>query len=161
MWSGCSRRSARGSLTSGGVRCPDSVSSLPRSASRRRVRPRESSFRCWPKGRPSGSASRIAESVSEGNAHFGARALRAARFPSTGGSYSRRSTCSTTWWCTSSVTCASQTIRERSGRSSRDIARTGASSATGCVTTDPSSWHSALRSDPPDDQPARKSNRAA
>ena len=148
--SACSRRSACGSRISGVARCRDSASTHPRSVSRRRVRPRESSFQRWPRRRPSASASSTAESGSEGNALSGARALRAGRSPSTGGSCSRHLRCWTTWSCTSSVTCASRTTRDGSGRSSSDIARTGASSAIGCVTTDPSSWHSALRSDPPD-----------
>ena len=101
----------------------------------------------WPRTRPSASASSTAESGLEGNARFGARALHSARSPSTGGSYSRRSRCSTTWSCTSSATCVFRTIRDGSGRSSSDIARTGASSAIGCVNTDPSSWHSARRTD--------------
>ena len=93
------------------------------------------------------------ESVSEANARSGAPALRAARSPSTGGSCSRRLRCSTTWSCMSSVTCASRTTRDGSGRSSSDIARTGASSVLGCVTTDMSSSPSALTSTPPDRQP--------
>ena len=85
--------------------------------------------------RPSASASSTAESVSEGNALSGARALRAARSPSTGGSRSRHVRYWTTWSCTSSIP-ASRTTRDGSGRSSSDIARAGASSAIGCVTTD-------------------------
>ena len=147
--SACSTRGACGSRISGVVRCRASASTHRGSVSRRRVRPRESSFQRWPGRRPSASASSTAESVSEGNARSGARALRAGRSPSTGGSCSRHLKCWTTWSCTSSVTCESRTTREHSGRSSSDIAPTGASSAIGCATTDPSSWHSALRSNPP------------
>ena len=144
--SACSTRGACGSRISGVVRCRASASTHRGSVSRRRVRPRESSFQRWPGRRPSALASSTAESVSEGNARSGARALRAGRSPSTGGSCSRHLKCWTTWSCTSSVTCESRTTREHSGRSSSDIAPTGASSAIGCATTDPSSWHSALRS---------------
>ena len=104
----------------------------------------------WPARRASGSASSTGESGSEGNALFGARALRAARSPSTGGSCSHHLRCWTTWSCMSSVTCSSRTIRGGSGRWSSDIVRIGASSATGYATTDPSCWLSALTSDPPD-----------
>ena len=50
--------------------------------------------------------------------------------------------------CMSSATCVFQTTRDGSGRSSSDIVRSGASSAIGCVTSDPNSWHSARRTDP-------------
>src|SRR5207249_1318803 len=61
---------------------------------------------------------------------------------STGGSCWRHPRCSTTWSYTSSATCASQTIRAGSGRSWSGTARTGATSATGCTSTDPSCWPS-------------------
>ena len=148
--SACSRGSACGSRISGVARCRDYVSTHPRSASRRRVRPRENSFQRWPRRRPSASASNTGESVSEGSALSGARALRAGRSPSTGASCSRHLRCWTKWSCMSCVTCASRTTRDGSGRSSSDIAPTGASNVIGCVTMDPSSWHSARGSDPPD-----------
>ncbi len=96
----------------------------------------------------SASASSTAESVSEGNVLFGARALRAARSPSIGGWCSRRSRCSTTWSCTSSVTCASRITRGGSGRSSSDTVRTGGSSAIGCASTALNCWHSDRKADP-------------
>ena len=138
-----SRRNDHGSWNSESARCRDSGSTGPLSASRPRVRQREDSSRRWPSARPSASGSRTAGSVSQGNGLFGVRALRAARSPSTGGSCSRRSRCSSTWSCTSSATCVFRTIRDGSGHSSSDIAHAGASSATGCATTDQSSWHSA------------------
>lgn len=144
-----SMRSARGSRISGVVRCRGFSSTRRRSVRRRRVVPRERLFRRWPTRRPGTSASRTGESGSEGNAPSGAPALHAGRSPSTGGSCSRRWRCSTTWSCTSSVTYASRTTRDGSGRSSSTIVRTGASSALGYVTTGPSSWPSALMSDPP------------
>jgi Protein of unknown function DUF45 len=49
--------------------------------------------------------------------------------------------------CTSSVTCVFRTTRDGSGRSSSDIARTGASCAAGCVTMGLSSSRSALTTD--------------
>jgi hypothetical protein len=121
---------------------------------RRRAGPRGSSSRGWPRRRRLASASSTAGSGSEGNARSGARALHAARSPSTGGSYSRRSRCSTTWSCTSSVTFASRTTRDASGSSSSDIARTGVSSASGSGSTGPSSWRSGLRSDPSGRRPS-------
>ena len=144
----CSRRRVRGSRLSGVARCRDCASTRPRSASRRRGGPREGSSRRWPRRRPGSSASSTAGSESQGNARSGARALHAARSPSTGGSRSRRPRCSTTWSCTSSVTCASRTTRDGSGSSSSDIARTGAGSAIGCGSTGPSFWRSVLGSDP-------------
>ena len=102
----------------------------------------QNSFQRWPRSRASASASNTAGSVSEGNVPSGARALHAARSPSTGGWCSRRPKCSTTWSCTSSVTCASQTTHGGSGRSSSDTARTGANNAIGCAITGLNSWHS-------------------
>ena len=145
--SACSRKGACGSRISGGARCRGSASTHPWSVSRRRVRPRESLCRRWCGRRPRASMSSTATSVSEDNARSGARALRAARSPSTGASCSRPSRCSTMWSCMSSVTCASRTTRDDSGRSSSNIAHTGVNSATGYATTDRSSWRSALRPD--------------